>query len=231
MPYILASETFRTKDELANRCRDILNATFDGQFVSEQSLPFLIELFQYHDEWLDKSGSGICGISALTTIQGTRCFALVRKDSSRIDISFPHAIRLIPSSRKGSLLPQPLRDFRNAARSAVESQIQAFRDEQLVNTKLCSITNERIHRGNCSVDHKPPKTFDRILFEFCQNHKINPLKVKVGSHGGTVAVFEDEFLIANWQRYHQEHAVLRLMSKLGNLQLPKTKVNWSLICQ
>ncbi|MCE7525103.1 DUF3223 domain-containing protein [Alloalcanivorax xenomutans] len=226
MPYIIAGEKFKTKDDLKTRCREILANTTDGQYVSEQSLPFLIELFQYHDEWSRKKGDGICGISAQMTTHGTRCFVLVRKDRTSIDISFPHAIRCIPGSRQGGLLPQPLRDFRSAARSAIESQIQEFRNEHLALTPVCLITNIELHRGNCHVDHTPPRTFDTILFEFCRKEKINPLNVEIGSLGGTVAVFEDEALKCNWQSYHRENADLRLLSKIGNLQLPKTRVDW-----
>jgi hypothetical protein len=39
---------------------------------------------------------------------------------------------LIPSARTVDILPQSLRDFRNTARSAVRSQIFAFRDEALL---------------------------------------------------------------------------------------------------
>jgi hypothetical protein len=229
MAYFLANEDFETKAHLTTRCRNILAATVDGQHVSEQSLPFLIELFQHHDEWAQKIGDGISGISTQTTSHGTRCFDLIRKDGTRIDISFPHAIRLIPTTRSGSLLAQALRDFRNAARSAIESQIQRFREKHLGLKPVCPITNDVLHRGNCAVDHTPPLTFDAILFEFCQTQKINPLNFEVGSVGGTVAMFESEVLMSNWQIHHQEHAVLRLVSKVGNLQLPKTKVDWRLL--
>ncbi len=231
MPYTIAKEIFRTKVDLTTRCRDILAATIDGQRVSDESLPFLIELFQHHDEWIEKSGDGICGISTETTTHGTRCFILVRKDGNQIDISFPHAIRLIPSNRQVSLLPQALRDLRSAARTAIKTQIQEFRDKQLALSPVCPITNCVLHRGNCAVDHAPPNTFDSILFEFCQKKQINPLNVMVGSHGGTVAVFEDEALMSSWQGHHQEHAALRLVSKIGNLQLPKTKFDWSQLYQ
>lgn len=231
MSYIIANRIFITKGELTTRCREILASTADGQLVSDESLPFLMELFQYHDEWQQKAGDGIRGISTQTTTQGTRCFVLVRNDESQIDISFPHAIRLIPSNRQADLTPQALRDFRSAARTTIESQIRTFRNDHLAQSPVCPITSEALHRGNSAVDHTPPSTFDVILFEFCQEKKINPLNVVVGSYQGTVAVFQDKELLASWQSWHQEHAVLRLVSNIGNLQLPKTYVEWSLLSQ
>jgi len=231
VPYTFANEVFRTKGELTARCREILSSTPDGQLVPHESLPLLMEIFQHHDEWVQKIENGIRGISTQTTIHGTRCFVLVRNNETRIDISFPHAIRLIPSNRQTDLVPQALRNFRSAARTAIDAQIKAFRNEKLALAAICPITNEALHRGNCAVDHVPPNTFDVILFEFCQAQEIDPLNVVVGSHGGTVAVFKDESLLANWQSYHQDHSVLRLVSKIGNLQLPKGYADWSSLYQ
>lgn len=231
MPYVLADELFRTKENVTTRCREILSATPDGSLVSDSALPFLLDLFRHHDEWTQKTAGGVVGISTQTTIQGTRCFVLVRNGGGTIDISFPHAIRLIPSTRTAHLIPQGLRDFRSAARNGVEDQIRGFRDSQLVSSSVCPITGEALYRGNCAVDHTPPTTFDSLLFNFCQSKGINPITVAVGSKSGTVAVFNDPLLLVAWQEHHRANAVLRLVSRIGNLQLPKVVVQWSLLYQ
>lgn len=231
MPYVLAEESFSTKNKITTRCREILNATPDGNFVSEDILSFLMELFQHHDEWPQKSAGGILGISTQTTSHGTRCFVLLRKNGDTIDISFPHAIRLISSNRSNNLIPQALRDFRNAARNGVETQIWEFRDCHLTNALACPITGEKLNRDNCAVDHMPPTTFDSLLFNFCQINQINPLSVTVGSKNGTIAVFEDAELLAAWQDHHRSKASLRLVSRVGNLQLPKMVIPWNLLYQ
>jgi hypothetical protein len=63
MPYIIADESFATKDLLTARCREILAATPDGEPVEETSAPFLFELFKYHDEWQEKAAGGVRNIS------------------------------------------------------------------------------------------------------------------------------------------------------------------------
>ncbi|WP_287604485.1 DUF3223 domain-containing protein [Thiothrix sp.] len=229
MPYIIAEESFATKNALEERCRMILKETPDGHSVSEEASDFLFGLFQYHDEWLQKFNGGVLDITTQTTPHGTRCFALRKHDGRQIDISFPHAIRLIPSTRSVNLLPQALRDFKNAARTAIQGQIFAFRDKNLIGFLTCPITGEPISRRNVVVDHIPPNTFDQLLFNFCVVQSIDPLKIVVGSEGGTIAVFKDLTLLSDWQAYHEYHAQLRLLSKLGNLQLPKLLVGWNQI--
>lgn len=226
MAYVVADEPFDTKDALTDRCRAILAATTDGQLVADEATGFLLDLFRHHDEWDQKARSGVREITAQTTPHGTRCFFLRKHDGTEVDISFPHAIRLIPSTRSAGLLPQRLRDFRSAARSAVRPQIFTYRDRNLGSSANCPITGEPISRTNAVVDHVPPNTFDQLLFDFCVERSINPLVVAVGSEGGTVAVFEDQALLSGWQEHHARRAELRLLSKLGNLQLPKTTIAW-----
>ena len=121
-----------------------------------------------------------------------------------------------------------LRHFEtSAARVAVKAQIFEFRDNALQQEQRCPFTGEVLSRATCAVDHTPPKTFDQILYDFCRTRSLNPLNVAVGSKGGTVAVIEDAELLAAWQTYHRENAHLRLLSKIGNLQLPKVAVRWS----
>jgi len=229
LPYLVAEEEFPTKAAITRRAREILARTPDGQAVGDTDAEFLLALFQHHDEWVQKSASGVLDVSTQTTVHGTRCFVLRGHDGTTIDISFPHAVRLIPSTRSGDLLPQALRDFRSAARSAVAAQIHSFRDKALQKGCSCPVTGTLLVRGSVAVDHAPPNTFDSLLFQFCQERGINPLQVTVGSAGGVMAVLTDLDLRADWQTFHQSRAELRLLSKLGNLQLQKVLVQWSLL--
>lgn len=163
MPYLIADESFSAKVALTDRCRAIPATTTDGQMVDDDCAEFLFELFQYHDEWDQKASGGVRGISTQTTRHGTRCFGLLNRGGDRIDISFPHAIRLVPNTRTAAL-----RDFRSAARNAVRAEIYGFRDRALQEVQDCPYTGETLARSTCAVDHAPPKTFDELLFDFCQ---------------------------------------------------------------
>lgn len=227
VPYLINDEIFATKTLVTERCRQILKRTPDGCSIGGVNAEFLFCLFLHHDEWAEKSSGGVSELSAQTTIHGTRCFVVRSQSGAEIDISFSHAVRLMPNSRSASLVPQKLRDFRNGARTAVQDQIRDFRDKALVTTSSCSITGENLSRSNSAVDHVAPDTFDQLLFKFCHQYLINPLNVRVGSLNGVVAVIEDERLSFQWQEFHRQHARLRIVSRMGNLQLSKAVVPWS----
>jgi Protein of unknown function (DUF3223) len=227
MPYTVAEVVFPTKNALTERARLALAGTPVGQPVSEMDTVFLLALFQYHDEWDKKSAGGIREITTQTTIHGTRCFVLRKHDGNEIDISFPHAIRLIPSVRTVDLQPQALRDFRSAARTAIQEQIFVYRDQALLQLQTCKLTNEILSQSNAAVDHMAPNTFDELIFLFCKQKRINPLEVLVGSIAGVVATFEDKDLLRDWKTFHQTRANLRLISRVANLKLPKQRVAWT----
>jgi Protein of unknown function (DUF3223) len=227
MPYEIGYQIFETKDKIVQRCQEILYSTPNGNLVDENSFEFLINIFLHHDEWEEKSKGDVYGITTQMTSQGTTCFLLLKSDGSDIDISFRYAIKKIPSRKSAIQLPQNLIDFRDAARTSILHQKYEFRDQTIKHVHICEVTKIPLSLSNCVVDHKPPKTFDRLLFDFCKEKSLNPLKIEIGSLRGTIAIIQDETINVEWQEYHRANAELRLLSKLGNLKLPKVRVPWS----
>lgn len=199
--------------------------------VSDVDSDFLYGLFLHHDEWAEKAGEGVKGISTQMTPHGTRCFMIRRHCDTEIDISFSHSIKLIPSTRARQRQPQKLLDFRAAARTAITEQIRLFRDQNLIGAVSCPVTGESVGRYSVAVDHTAPDTFDWLLFSFCQANQINPIGVVVASRNGVVAVLGDTNLRMAWEDYHLKHAKLRILSKTGNLKLPKPPMPWAELCR
>jgi hypothetical protein len=226
MPYMIAQESFDDKEQIKNRCREVLAATQDGHPVDLAHKPFLFALFQHHTEWEEKAAAGVVDFTVKRTPHGTRCFFLIMPDGGSVDISYPHAVKHIPSPRTQNLLPQRLLDFRAAARAAVAKQIYDFRGVQLARGIHCPISNVLITRDDYAVDHEPPLTFDRLLFQFCTERGLNPLIVEVHSVDGTDAHISDVTLRDAWYDHHATHARLRLLTRAANLKLPKEKVPW-----
>jgi len=229
MPYEIGTIIFARKEDITRYCQAILEKTPDGEMVEEADFCFLLELFRYHEKWTIKSGNGVSGITTKRTLQGTRCLALVRTDGKIEDISFPHTIKLIPTSRSSSRIPQGLIDYRDAARAAIQNQIRRFRDANLATPCTCPITGHLITRENVAVDHVSPLTFDRLLLQFTLSSGLRPLEVEVDTLEGTVAVFADHKITIAWEHFHKDHCCLRLLSRAGNLQLKKERLDWGAV--
>ena len=215
MPYALAGQTYQTKANVTQRCRDILSATPNGGLVGFDDSAFLLDLFSYHTEWSSKCGPGIASMTTMTTDHGTRCFRLHRVDGEIIDISFMHAIKHLPTKRSKDLLPQPLIDFKNGARMAIKDQIETFRQ-----------ANQFAWTANMHVDHVYPRTFDALLFGFCMEYGVNPLHVEVIELNQCIHHIIDDATRESWQRYHLQWANLAMLSGADNLKAPKSKIAW-----
>jgi hypothetical protein len=228
--YSIGGEAFTTKDAVEDRCRDIRDTTPDHIIVAAASnVAFLLDLFStWHDEWDDKTAGGFVGFTAMTVRANgkqTRCFAIQTADGDLIDISFTYAVRLIKTARTATLTPQGLRDFHNAARVAIASQTMAYRKTALAANTTCPVTGVHLTADSRAVDHHGP-SFDELLFAFCRQHGVNPLKVQVGSVQGVQAQISDAALLHAWQSYHQQHARLRLIEKTANQKIPKSRLAW-----
>ena len=208
-PYILGREAYRTKQDVTRRCREILASTDLGVMVGDDDAGFLLDLFRHHTEWPDKQGVGIAGITAQNTEMGTRCFCLIRRDGSCVDISFLHAIKHLPSARSRDLLPQSLLDFKNAARQAIKDQVDAIRCGQ-----------------DAHVDHVYPQTFDALLFDFCASSGVDPSRVPVVELDGCVPFIADDAIRTAWAAYHRTNAMLRVIGKAENMSAPKRLMPW-----
>ena len=226
MPYQIGDEEFATKGAITERCRQIMRAS--GHSVADEDVAFLLQLFQHHEQWAEKSKGGVEGVIVYQTPHGTPCFHLVCGDGRTEDISFPHAIKCVPTNKSASRLPQSLLDFKAAARETIKAQTRAFRDRELPRAGACPITGVILTATNAHVDHVAPLTFDRLLLDFTVENNVDPSLVHVGSRGGTVAFFTDEALAETWADFHQQRAELRMISQRGNLTLPKPRIDWGL---
>lgn len=228
--YTIGGEAFVSKDKIKVRCREIRDEVPDGDPVAGSAkVSFLLDLFStWHDEWDEKSAGGFVGFTTMTVRANgkeTRCFAIRTADGDLIDISFTHAVRLIETARTVALVPQALRDCRNAARVEIARQTMNYRATELSAGTRCSVTGQQLTASNCAVDHQG-QGFDELLFAFCRLRSINPLRVQVGSVNGVQARFVDRALAQDWRSYHQQHAQLRLVEKTANLRIPKARISW-----
>jgi len=220
----IGDKTFKTKAESKEFIKTILNKyelltpidTIDFQFISE--------LLKRHPEYERKVGSGINVI--VIKMDGnwgkTRCFHIQRTDGTETDFSYINCIDNDTSR-------EPMRMFKQSARSAIEEQIVSHLSRYLNrnidsnNNVICQKSLKEIHRDQATVDHTPPITFDKILTDFLLINSIEPSQIEYIGFGDNEynKQFRDEKIRIEFADYHRQVAKLRVISRHENLTQKK----------
>jgi hypothetical protein len=208
--YVVNGEHFKTKSALTDKVRDILYAYEFEQGLNDINLKFMNAILAMHPSADVKIG---CGVSTIFVRQNpvhkrNRGFWIKRTDGTETDFSFLECLK--PTD--------PLRKFKNACRQAISGDVFVFRVNNLDGDSVCPITGIALNVYNCHVDHSPPNTFDSIVTDFITTNSINPEHVILNSSDAEIGdSFNDTVFAENFVTFHNERAVLRLVSARANL--------------
>jgi len=207
----IGERLFASKNDATAAVRKVLHGYSPGQTIGAADEAFMLDVFERHPEWSLKKGAGVASIEVEQNL-GSRGFWITRVDGSRTDISFVKCLTR----------PTHEHDVRAAFRAEVRPQIQAFRHARLAADARCEVTGEPLTPENTHVDHAPP-TFDEIVASFMAFRCWDNIKVNETVDGSTETLLDNLELAALWQRYHREHANLRLVTKRANLSILRKK--------
>lgn len=212
--YTVAGQAFRTQQELVAYMRGILNRYHLGEQLDLFDYPFVLDLLQHHPDAVQKIG---CGASAIyvaeTPAYRTRCFYLIRQDSSETDFSYLECIRATAHDQK----------VRFALRYAIDAQILAYKLATFAASPLitCPDTGEQLTFTSAHVDHCAPLTFERLVADFLAAEGLTFDAIEVIPSADLT--YRDELADAGlrqrWAAYHQAHAELQITSAIANLSL------------
>lgn len=211
MPYNLAGIEFRTKAFIKKHFQSVRDDADKGDTITD---PVVLALFQAHPDWDEKSHN----MARLTKdwVKGAPSAApslqvvIEKTDGSIMDISYLHALKCLQKDGSTLVVDDSLSEFKKAARQEIDYLMSEYRI-----------------KGK-HVDHAHPLTFDVLLANFCHDHRINPRKVLIEANVGQVVKrnFADRAMAESWKKYHEQHAVLRVISSEENLKAPKVRVDW-----
>lgn len=192
---------------MANRAREILNSVDLWESLDGQSFEFILGLLRHHPLASEKIGSGVVRIEVRPACKGTRCFYAVRDDGTDTDFS----IKTCLTHRT------PFQDFRNACRSAVQDQIQQFKQTAFAGREAipCAVSGQLVTWNTCHVDHEKP-SFDALAQEFAVGRNLIT-EVAPTEDGATETRFKEQATEEAFQLFHQARAKLRVVSKVVNL--------------
>lgn len=210
-------ETFRTKDDLRERIRDIAAAYRDEQELNAEDLTFMLAVLDRHPQAETKIGCGVRSMVVRTNpvYRNNRSFYLYRIDDTGTDWSWTECLNPTPYAKK------VIRAFR----VLIEPQTMAFKRAFFATTAgLCELTGEQITPLSSHVDHAPPVTFEKLVDDFLTEYDLSinaiPLRDEL-SDNKYVDMIDDDLIAVRWIEYHRAHAVLRVVSRYANLSISK----------
>jgi len=198
---LIGQRAFPTKTAARDAVRVILNATVPGGELADADFHFIGALLGRHPEAVDKIGVGIEAITVRPATSGTRCFWVRRVDGTEVDFSYLTAIDGVARSPKEEVCA--------ALREEVDRQTGDYRKDHHRADATCAICAEALGDADVHVDHEHP-TFDMLATTFAaQIGGWEAIAVEcVGPYGRRL---RDREAGEQWQRYHHQHARLRLV--------------------
>jgi len=82
----------------------------------------------------------------------------------------------------------------------------------------CVISGEIVEWEECQVDHKSPLTFSVIVKSFIIANNLDIAKIEY-TYSNSREKFVDESIAKNFDEFHKNMAVLRIISTKENLKL------------
>lgn len=221
--YTINGKEFGSQTELVDYVRKIIGRYPVGTALNDADSAFMLDLLQRHPEAKQKIGSGVVSIfiaeNPVYPGERARGFWLRRRDGSKTDFSYRECIRPATPEKKAL----------SALRAAIEPDTIAFKqavfDRSPDGLVRCPDTGEWLTFTTSHVDHKAPKTFDKLARQFLQAFGLSFADVAVvpSSDGKIGDRMADETLRSLWVRYHNENAILEIVSAKANLSLRKKK--------
>lgn len=109
-----------------------------------------------------------------------------------------------------------LKLFSVACRNAVKERLRSFKKNQFKFRPVrCAVSNEIVEWEKCQIDHKAPLTFSVIVKSFIVSKKISLSDIEY-SCDDSIIEFIDRKLALEFDEFHKEMAVLRLLSTKEN---------------
>jgi len=196
---------YKTKKELTAFVKVWLHYCPVGFVLHGEALQFAMDLLATHPAREEKVGCGIRSIF-IESIQkngGSKHFAIRRTDGTRIDFSYHACITQTKSSQKVR--------FVKACRNAVISQINDYKNPQIVDGMILTSGGVLLPESQVHVDHIYP--FSRIVKDYIEMYKPDIESTVFGYVGLTQSVvFADTLESDRFYDFHQRTAKLQILS-------------------
>ncbi|MEU0222446.1 DCL family protein [Streptomyces sp. NPDC006265] len=205
---------YRTKGDAQEAVQKVLYRYSVGSIVDQQEDHLLLlDLLNMHREAEDKIGPGVEAFAIAPPPRGPYpCFEVVRVDGSRIDFSYKDCLK--PKTYRQQVL--------NVMRDEVKSTINTYFDSRKqVGTLVSDLSGTTLTSSDTAVSYFGGPSFNDIAVEFADSvGGWETIELTPSTEPG-LGRFRDRDLAEQWFTYHQEHAVLGLLSTKENQRRPR----------
>jgi hypothetical protein len=98
-PLQIGTFAFPSQQKVLLFCKETLSKYAPEQWVSDSDAVFLTELLKLHPDLGEKVGNGIHHFEVMRADFNTKCFAVVRRDGSRVDFSYKVCVTTASSTQ------------------------------------------------------------------------------------------------------------------------------------
>jgi hypothetical protein len=209
---IIGDKTFKYKKDALGYFKAILNAYGYGEILNENDKSDVLELLKLHPNFEEKNKSGIQGFKVDKVRFNTKCFHIIKSDSTLSAFSYTKCI-----NGNQSFTTKFSRTCREIIQGDLRNVKQKyFSDNSVKGQVKCQETSELCLWEELVVDHRQPNTFSIIVDRFIEVNRIDILKVEYVEKIDAVYEFKEFELAEKFRQYHKQKANLRIVKKGKN---------------
>ncbi len=205
--------TFKYKKDAIAYFKEILNSYKIGEKLNIDDYTDLCHLLEVHQNASQIIGSGVKKIEVIESRYKSKCFQVIRSDSSQEIFSY---IRCIGgNSSLTTKFSKICRDIISKDLTGVKRAY--FKGRSKNGMVKCQESGEPSKWEDLAVDHRQPNTFSVIVDRFIEIQQIDIKSVKYKEVFDGVYEFKDKKIAEKFRKYHKDKANLRLVRKDKNL--------------
>ena len=221
--YLPKMEEIRNKKTIKGRVKgliEFLNKNDVGHLSEDDSIQFrlLLQEWYIHDEGNEKFEDEEIQTIGIVKHNGSPCFCIYLKSNPDTPIT-------CGKNDLAGKKRNPNTDIRQAARSAIFSQIENFKKENKLkeNVKCPGTCSEQLG-SDAQVDHET--TFQNLLNDFCQANNLDLSTIGTRyNQKDFKRELKDSTISTKWSEYHKINAKLRWLCKKCNQKSKIVKQN------
>lgn len=212
---------FKNKKKLKDYISDKLQNKYKtgDKIRSGEFFELLHDTIKQHYNYTELTEGGVeYFIIGLNSISNYNEFMIKNKSKSiPIAFSYKKAIE--------GYIPNIEHYLKRGLRKVVMKQTMDFRESYYNENSdskgyiVCEITGLKFKIKDCHVDHKPPKTFDSLFYEFIDKYNIDMYSIKINKETfDNIPIILNKDFCNNFFNFHKENAELRCVYWRANLQ-------------